>query len=93
MFCTGYVRQNTIGAAPLGPLESIIGVLMCGLSASFLFADVSKLVDREARGPQTLPSQSWETLLLERRFAAAKPRDAASRPYASVRIVLARGFR
>jgi voltage-gated potassium channel len=33
----------------LGPMESIIGVLMCGLSASFLFAIVSRLVDREAR--------------------------------------------
>jgi voltage-gated potassium channel len=32
----------------LGPVESIIGVLMCGLSASFLFAIVSRLVDREA---------------------------------------------
>jgi hypothetical protein len=31
----------------LGPVESIIGVLMCGLSASFLFAIVSRLVDRE----------------------------------------------
>ena len=33
----------------LGPLEGIIGVLMCGLSASFLFAIVSRLVDRETR--------------------------------------------
>jgi hypothetical protein len=33
----------------LGPVESLIGVLMCGLSASFLFAIVSRLVDREAR--------------------------------------------
>src|ERR1700688_4546291 len=31
----------------LGPVKSIIGVLMCGLSASFLFAIVSRLVDRE----------------------------------------------
>src|SRR5882762_9679945 len=54
----------------LGPVESIIGVLMCG--------------------PQTLPSQSRETLLLERGFAAAEPRDAAGRPYPSVRMVLAR---
>jgi hypothetical protein len=30
-------------------VESLIGVLMCGLSASFLFAIVSRLVDREAR--------------------------------------------
>ena len=33
----------------LGPVESIIGVLMCGLSASFLFAIVSRLVDRETK--------------------------------------------
>jgi voltage-gated potassium channel len=33
----------------LGPLESIIGVLMCGLSASFLFAIVNRLVDRETK--------------------------------------------
>jgi voltage-gated potassium channel len=35
----------------LGPVESIIGVLMCGLSASFLFAIVNRLVDRETRLP------------------------------------------
>ena len=33
----------------LGPVESIIGVLMCGLSASFLFAIVTRLVERDAR--------------------------------------------
>jgi voltage-gated potassium channel len=37
----------------LGPVESITGVLMCGLSASFLFAIVSKLVDRETRASDT----------------------------------------
>jgi len=37
----------------LGPVESIIGVLMCGLSASFLFAIVSRLVDRESRASGT----------------------------------------
>jgi voltage-gated potassium channel len=31
----------------LGPVESITGVLMCGLTASFLFAIVTRLVDRE----------------------------------------------
>jgi voltage-gated potassium channel len=31
----------------LGPLESIIGVLMCGLSASLLFAIATRLVGRE----------------------------------------------
>ena len=33
----------------LGPLESIIGVLMCGVSVSLLFATVTRLVSREAR--------------------------------------------
>jgi voltage-gated potassium channel len=33
----------------LGPLESIIGVLMCGISVSLLFATVTRLVSREAR--------------------------------------------
>src|SRR5258708_7107424 len=33
----------------LGPVESVAGVLMCGLSASFLFAIVTRLVEREAR--------------------------------------------
>src|SRR6266481_4288161 len=37
----------------LGPLESIIGVLLCGLSASFLFARVRRLGDDE-------PSRSRE---------------------------------
>jgi hypothetical protein len=37
----------------LGPVESIIGVLMCGLSVSFLFAIVSRLVDREVRASDT----------------------------------------
>jgi hypothetical protein len=38
----------------LGPVESIIGVLMCGLSAGFLFAIVSRLIDREGRASDTL---------------------------------------
>jgi voltage-gated potassium channel len=31
----------------LGPLESIMGVLMCGMSVSVLFATVTRLVSRE----------------------------------------------
>jgi len=42
----------------LGPVESIIGVLMCGLSASFLFAIVSRLVAREARVSDHLVSNT-----------------------------------
>jgi hypothetical protein len=33
----------------LGPLESIIGVLMCGISVSVLFATVTRLVSRGVR--------------------------------------------
>jgi len=32
----------------LGPLESIIGLLMCGISVSVLFTTVTHLVGREA---------------------------------------------
>ena len=34
----------------LGPLESMVGVLMCGISVSLLFVLVSRLVDRNDRG-------------------------------------------
>jgi voltage-gated potassium channel len=34
---------------PLGPTESIMGVLMCGLSVSLLFAIVTRLVERDAQ--------------------------------------------
>jgi voltage-gated potassium channel len=33
----------------LGPLESIIGILMCGISVSLLFATVTRLVSRDSR--------------------------------------------
>src|SRR5579863_9190835 len=33
----------------LGPLESVIGVLMCGISVSLLFAIVTRLINREER--------------------------------------------
>jgi hypothetical protein len=33
----------------LGPMESIIGVLMCGISVSLLFAIVTQLTSRNAR--------------------------------------------
>jgi voltage-gated potassium channel len=41
----------------LGPLESVTGVLMCGLSAGFLFAIVTRLVAREVRFARELPKQ------------------------------------
>ena len=33
----------------LGPLESVMGVLMCGISVSVLFATVTQLVSRDVR--------------------------------------------
>ena len=38
----------------LGPVEAVTGVLMCGLSASLLFAIVTRLVDRAVRPSPTL---------------------------------------
>ena len=35
------------GWRTLGPLESVIGVLMCGISVSVLFAIVTRLINRE----------------------------------------------
>ena len=45
----------------LGPVESVIGVLMCGLSASFLFAIVTRLVEREARLSDTPATDTGDT--------------------------------
>ena len=49
----------------LGPVESVIGVLMCGLSASFLFAIVTRLIEREARfsGEHAKPMTDLESKL------------------------------
>jgi len=52
-------NYSTVGAADLllqpmwrmmGPVESVTGVLMCGLSASFLFAIVTRLIELEDPG-------------------------------------------
>ncbi len=47
----------------LGPLESLTGVLMCSLSAGFLFAIVTRLVGREVRlSPELIKSVAqWES--------------------------------
>jgi voltage-gated potassium channel len=51
----------------LGPLESVIGVLMCGISVSLLFAIVTRLISRDLTAAQlaggtphagTLPSKN-----------------------------------
>jgi voltage-gated potassium channel len=55
-FYFSVASYSTVGAGDLsleqawrimGPLESVTGVLMCGLSVSFLFAIVTRLVERE----------------------------------------------
>jgi voltage-gated potassium channel len=38
----------------LGPVESVTGVLMCGLSAAFLFAVVTRLVERTTHSAHEL---------------------------------------
>jgi voltage-gated potassium channel len=44
----------------LGPVESVAGVLMCGLSAAFLFAIVTRLVERDVRSATELSSPAGE---------------------------------
>jgi voltage-gated potassium channel len=44
----------------LGPVEGVTGVLMCGLSAAFLFAIVTRLVGREVRFASALPGRAGE---------------------------------
>jgi voltage-gated potassium channel len=44
----------------LGPLESVTGVLMCGLSAAFLFAIVTRLVERTTQSAQELARPDGE---------------------------------
>ena len=44
----------------LGAVESVVGVLMCGLSAAFLFAVVTRLVEREERFAPKLVRLSGE---------------------------------
>jgi hypothetical protein len=58
----------------LGAVESITGVLMCGLSASFLFAIVLRLVEREARFGPGLTRSSGERELT--------PAHSNTRPWA-----------
>ena len=47
----------------LGAVESGIGILMCGLSIAFIFAAITRLIEREARSS---PELAWMTDLSER---------------------------
>ena len=42
----------------LGPLESMAGVLMCGVSVCLLFATITRLVNRDPRHSQTMDNTS-----------------------------------
>ena len=57
----------------LGPLESVMGVLMCGISVSLLFAIVTRLINREERSP---PKQQGTDVthrsFLQRNFSCRK---------------------
>jgi hypothetical protein len=57
----------------LGPVESVVGVLMCGLSASFLFALVTRLVGSDPRFSNQLAK-----LVTQLRPAPKDPTPAAS---------------
>jgi len=59
----------------LGPVESVIGVLMCGLSTSFLFAVVTRLVEREV-GSQSNSRSPNGTYSRGRRFKHVRAQQA-----------------
>ena len=54
----------------LGPLESVIGVLMCGISVSLLFAIVTRLINREERSsPKEQGADVSRRSLVRRNFS------------------------
>jgi voltage-gated potassium channel len=57
----------------VGPVEGLTGVLMCGLSASLLFAIVTRLVERDER------AELAQALALTRAAAPAAPIPADGR--------------
>lgn len=50
----------------LGPIESVTGVLMCGLSGSLLFALVTRLVGHENRFDLSSPKEATQLVAAER---------------------------
>ena len=60
----------------LGPVESIIGVLICGLSAGFLFAIVSRLVDREAPASNSPTTHAGRKVLCQFSPRRDSPHDS-----------------
>ena len=54
----------------LGPLESMAGVLMCGVSVCLLFATITRLVDRDPRHSRKLGSANDPVDLKGSRYAS-----------------------
>jgi voltage-gated potassium channel len=58
----------------LGPLESVIGVLMCGISVSVLFAIVTRLINREDRSsPKEHEASVTDRSSVPRSFTCRQP--------------------
>jgi voltage-gated potassium channel len=57
----------------LGPLESVIGVLMCGISVSLLFAIVARLINREEQSsPKQQGAGVTHRSFVQRNFSCRK---------------------
>ena len=68
----------------LGPIEGVTGALMCGLSASGLFAIVTRLIKHEEHFLPPLPFESKSENSERRAFTASREIDAIARPAAQV---------
>jgi ion channel len=53
----------------LGPMESVLGVLMCGISVSLLFAIVTRLINREERSSPRQRASVSHRSLVQRTFS------------------------
>jgi len=62
----------------LGPVEGVMGVLMCGLSVSGLFAIVTRLVQHEARFFPPLPPLSDPGDSRQEVFTSARSKSSSS---------------
>jgi voltage-gated potassium channel len=56
----------------LGPLESMAGVLMCGVSVCLLFATITRLMDRDPRHSRKLDYSNDSADLKGNRYAMVK---------------------
>jgi voltage-gated potassium channel len=63
----------------LGPIEGVTGALMCGLSASVLFAIMARLVRHEERFLRELPIQSKPKGSRRKTFTASREIEASPR--------------